>query len=235
MTDASICLITFLLSLGWLLLVYGVAQRWHLPPTLSRKVIHVGTGPLFVLCWPLFSDSAYSRLFAAVVPLGLTLMFVAVGLGWFQLPLLVKASTRNGDRGELLKGPLHYGVAFIWCTLVFWRSSPVGILALMLLCGGDGLADIVGRRWGTHKLPFNSAKSWIGSMAMGLGSAGFGLSFLWWFNQWGYFQPALTTEGMIIKVGAIALAATLIEALPLADIDNLTITITAVGLGVALF
>lgn len=34
------------------------------------------------------------------------------------------------------------------------------------MCGGDGLADIVGRCYGYTKLPFNHRKSWAGSIAM---------------------------------------------------------------------
>lgn len=51
-------------------------------------------------------------------------------------------------------------------TVVFWRESPVGMMVLSLMCGGDGLADIIGRKYGTVKLPFNKAKSWAGSLAM---------------------------------------------------------------------
>ncbi len=44
------------------------------------------------------------------------------------------------------------------------------MVAVCLMCGGDGLADIVGRRWGAgNKLPWNSAKSVAGSLAMLLG------------------------------------------------------------------
>lgn len=36
-----------------------------------------------------------------------------------------------------------------------------------MMCGGDGLADIVGRRWGANnRLPWNEAKSWAGSAGM---------------------------------------------------------------------
>ena len=35
--------------------------------------------------------------------------------------------------------------------------------------GGDGLADIIGRRFGGVKLPWNTAKSWAGSLAMFIG------------------------------------------------------------------
>ena len=69
-------------------------------------------------------------------------------------------------RQELLQGPLLYIAIVVSITLIFWRDSPVSLLALCLMCGGDGLADIVGRTYGTVKLPFNHKKSWAGSFAM---------------------------------------------------------------------
>ncbi|MEM9217692.1 MAG: phosphatidate cytidylyltransferase [Cyanobacteria bacterium P01_F01_bin.150] len=229
--DAWMTVVTLVLALGWLLVVNVGVRVYKLPSTLSRKIIHTGTGPLFVLCWPFFSEAVYARYLAAIVPLGLTLVFFLVGMGWLDNPDLVRSSTRNGDRTELLKGPLYYGIAFILCTILFWRTSPVGILALMMLCGGDGLADIVGRRWGKRKLPFSPDKSWVGSLAMFFGSFGFGLGYLLLFNQWGYFQPELAVGHMVVVVGAIAFIATLVESLPVKDIDNIALTIVVIGLG----
>lgn len=74
-------------------------------------------------------------------------------------------------RQELLRGPLLYIAIVVSVTLLFWRESPIGLLALCLMCGGDGLADIVGRRYGSAKLPFNHSKSWVGSLAMFTGTA----------------------------------------------------------------
>ena len=55
-------------------------------------------------------------------------------------------------------------------TVVYWRDSPTGAVAMALMCGGDGLADVVGRRLGpANPLPWNPAKSWAGSAAMLLG------------------------------------------------------------------
>ena len=122
--DGWVTVATLGLALGWLLVVNVGAKVYQVPSTLSRKIIHTGTGPLFVLCWPLFSDAVYARYLAAIVPLGLTLVFFGVGMGWLDNPDLVQASTRSGDRTELLKGPLYYGLAFILCTILFWRTSP---------------------------------------------------------------------------------------------------------------
>lgn len=74
------------------------------------------------------------------------------------------------DRQELLRGPLLYIGIVTAVTILFWRESPVGLMVLSLMCGGDGLADIVGRRYGFAKLPFNHDKSWLGSLAMFIGT-----------------------------------------------------------------
>ncbi len=151
--DIVATLITFAVALAWLRLMDTLAARGVFAQAISRKLIHIGTGPIFVLCWPLFSPQPAARFLAALVPLAITAQFVLVGAGVIKDPAAVKAMSRTGDRREILRGPLYYGIVFVVCTLAFWRTSPVGILALMLMCGGDGLADLVGRKWGTAKLP----------------------------------------------------------------------------------
>lgn len=235
MQDSVATLILFAVAIAWLRLVNFFAAQGWIASTLSRKIIHTGTGPIFVIGWILFSDAWSARYFAALIPLAITLQFVAVGTGLIKDPAAIEAMTRTGDRTELLRGPLYYGLIFVICTLVFWRTSPVGVLALMVMCGGDGLADIVGRRLGHRKLPFSTDKSWMGSGAMWLGSFGFGWGFLALLNGFHYWQPALNLGETLGTVALIALAATLVEALPFPDVDNLTLTLTTVGLGLWLF
>ncbi|WP_346289777.1 phosphatidate cytidylyltransferase [Sphaerothrix gracilis] len=228
--NALVTGVAFVLALLWLKLINSLADRGLISPTLSRKIIHIGTGPLFVLGWPFFTASDGARFWAVLIPLGLTLRFFAIGLGWLTDESAVKAMTRHHDPQELLRGPLYYGIAFIVCTLLFWRTSPTGILALMTMCAGDGLADVVGRRWGKHKLPFGSEKSWIGSAAMFVGSWSLGWAMVALFETLGYFDLSLATLPTGGIIGAIALIATLVEALPFRDIDNLTLTATAAAL-----
>jgi phytol kinase len=232
--DLLATLVTFAAALGWLRLIDALAHRGVLEPRLSRKIIHVGTGPLFVLCWLLFSPAPAARWWAALVPLAITAQFLLVGLGVLADPAAVAAMTRTGDRREILRGPLLYGVMFVACTLVFWRLSPVGIVALMVLCGGDGLADIVGRRLGRRKLPRGSRKSWAGSAAMFLGGLAFALAFVALFSRLGQFQPPLDLARAIAAITVIALGTTVVEALSNGPYDNLTITLTAVVLGLIL-
>jgi phytol kinase len=232
--DLVATVITFAVALGWLRLMDALAHRGLIEQRLSRKIIHIGTGPIFVLCWNLFSASAAARFLAALVPFAITVQFFLVGIGKLQDPAAVQAMTRTGNPREILRGPLYYGIVFVICTLLFWRHSPVGILALMLMCGGDGLADVVGRRWGSVKLPFGSEKSWAGSAAMLVGGFVFAFGFVALFNGFGNFEPALDLGRAAAAIGIISLAATVVEALPIRDIDNLTLTATGVLLGLVM-
>ncbi|MEW6567734.1 MAG: phosphatidate cytidylyltransferase [Chloroflexota bacterium] len=233
--DVVATIVTFGVALSWLRLMDALAHRGWIEQRLSRKIIHIGTGPLFVLCWNLFSSSAAARYLAALVPFSITLQFVLVGLGVMKDEAAVQAMTRHGNPREILRGPLYYGIVFVLCTLLFWRDSPVGILALMLMCGGDGLADVVGRRWGKRKLPLSSDKSWAGTAAMALGGFTFAFGSVVLFNALGNFQPPLDPGRAAAAVAVVTLAATIVEALPLRDVDNLTLTLTGVALGLAFF
>jgi phytol kinase len=226
-------IITFALALGWLRLMDFVAHRGWIDSRLSRKLIHIGTGPIFVLCWLLFPDVVYSRWLAALVPFAITIQFALVGLGIMKDEASVKAMSRSGDRREILRGPLFYGIIFVILTLVYWKTSPIGILALMLMCGGDGLADILGRRVVSPRLPWNKGKSVVGSLGMFIG--GWLLAVL----VIGIYVPLGVLPGQFISyllpISVIALLGMLVESLPFKDIDNLTVTLAAVFLGTYFF
>lgn len=103
----------------------------------------------------------------------------------------------------------------------------------MLMCGGDGLADIFGRRFGHQKLPWNKGKSWIGSLGMFLGGWVFSLVILSIYLAAGIFGGYLTVY--LVPLTIIALVGTLVESLPLKDIDNITITLSALAAGYLVF
>jgi phytol kinase len=226
-------IITFLAAIIWLRINDFAAHRGWISSWLSRKFIHIGTGPLFVICWVLFDSSFSSRLLAAVIPLLITIQFVLVGVGVIKDEAAVKALSRSGDRREILRGPLYYGIIFVLITLIFWTDSPIGIAALMLLCGGDGLAEILGRQFGKKTLPWSSSKTYIGSLGILVG--GWIVSFLVmaYFVATGTFTSQISA--FLAPVTIIALTGTLIESLPLKDIDNITITAGAILVGFLVF
>jgi phytol kinase len=226
-------IVTFAAALIWLRLMDFAAHRGWVDSQLSRKIIHIGTGPIFVLCWLLFTDAPASRYLAALVPFAITAQFALVGLGVIKDQAAVEAMSRTGDRGEILRGPLYYGIVFVVVTLLFWLETPTGIVALMLVCGGDGMADIIGRRYGERKLPWNKKKSWMGSLWFFIGGWVLTMLVLWAFVQAGVFPGP--PNAYLLAVTLVALAATLVESISPKDIDNLTIALTALLVGFFLF
>jgi phytol kinase len=226
-------LVTFALALSWLRLNNYAARRGWVSSDLSRKIIHMGTGPLFVLCWLLFRDTPDARFLAAFVPFAITAQFILVGTGLIHDEAAVRSMSRSGDRREILRGPLYYGIVFVALTLLFWKDSPTGIVALMLLCGGDGLADIAGRRVGYRKIPWNPGKSWAGSLGMLVGGWLFAVAVLAAFVAAGVFPEPFTAY--LPAITLIAIVGMLVESLPLKDLDNFTVSAAAVALGLILF
>lgn len=226
-------LLTFAIAIFFLRLMDFLAQRGIIESKLSRKFIHIGTGPIFVLCWLMYPDVQISRWLAALVPLLITVQFALVGTGILKDEAAVKAMSRTADRREILRGPLFYGIMFVAITLIYWKDSLIGIPALMMMCGGDGIADIVGRRVSSPKLPWSREKSLAGSLSVFAGGWLMTL-FVFAIYVWiGAFSGPMTR--FLLPVTWVAIGATLIESLPFRDIDNITITLVSVLVGYLVF
>jgi phytol kinase len=226
-------LFTFAIAIFFLRFMDFLAQRGVIESRLSRKFIHIGTGPIFVLCWLMFPDVPVSRWLAALVPLLITVQFALVGTGIIKDEAAVKAMSRTGDRGEILRGPLFYGIVFVAITLLYWKDSLIGIPALMIMCGGDGIADIVGRCVRSPKLPWSRAKSVAGSLSVFFG--GWLLTmFIFAIYVWaGVFVGPVAR--FLFPVAWIALGAALVESLPFKDVDNITLTVVSALIGHLVF
>ncbi|MHC1784826.1 MAG: diacylglycerol/polyprenol kinase family protein [Anaerolineaceae bacterium] len=219
-------IVTLALALVWLRANDYFAHRGWVSSNISRKIIHIGTGPIFVLCWLFFDQSYGARFYAAVVPLLITLQFLLVGIGVIKDQSAVDAMSRKGNRREILKGPLFYGIAFVVLTIVYWSDAPTGIIGLMMLCGGDGLAEVIGSRFGRSHLFWSKKKTWLGTLGMFLGGILFSIAILAAFiaagifthNIW-YYTPAVVFIG---------LAATFFESLPFEDYDNIVIPVVVI-------
>ena len=225
--------LTFLIALVWLRINDFLAHKGWVDSKLSRKIIHIGTGPVFVLCWLLFPDVPLSRFLAALVPAGITVQFAAVGLGFVKDQAAVVAMSRSGDRKEILKGPLLYGIVFVVLTVVFWKANEIGVIALMMLCGGDGLADVIGTRVKSARLKWSKNKTVAGTTGVFLGGLVFSAFVLFIFVRNGVFVGPMS--GNFWRLIIIAFVAAVVESMPLQDIDNVTVPLTVVILGSFLY
>ena len=198
----------------------------------TRKLMHMSAGPVFMLTWPFFKgrDSAWV---AACVPLAMTLKFALVGLGLLDIEADVRTMSRSGDRRELLRGPLLYGVVFVVATAIWFRELPASV-ALLALCFGDGTADIFGRRWGDYfpgHLPWSKRKSWVGSAAFFafsfvaclIGSAAF-------FRAGWSARPAIE---LALPLMIASLVGALVESAPYKDVDNILVPFAVANVFIA--
>lgn len=212
-----------------------LTRRNLIQQSLSRKLVHILSGLLFMASWPVFSTSAGARFFASLVPLVNCIRLLVYGLSLATDEGLIKSVTREGKPEELLRGPLYYVLILIICALAFWRDSPVGVISLSMMCGGDGIADIMGRRFGSLKLPYNHKKSWAGSISMFVCGFLISIGMLQYFSSLGFFQ--LDWKWTIQSIALVSLVATLVESLPTTDIvdDNISVPLASMGIAFLCF
>lgn len=235
MHDAGATAIVMLGAYFLVLTFDSLTQRDLIQQNLSRKLVHILSGLLFMACWPIFSTSTGARYFASLVPLANCLRLVTYGLSLATDEGLIKSVTREGNPEELLRGPLYYVLILILCVLVFWRESPIGVISLAMMCGGDGIADIMGRRFGSVKIPYNKKKSWVGSISMFIFGFLISIGMLYYFSALGYFQ--LDWEWTVERVALVSLVATIVESLPITEVvdDNISVPLASMVTAVLIF
>ena len=219
-------------AVGWLRANTWAASEGLVGATLSRKLIHIGSAPLFVLAWRFYGQSPSAAVAAALVPAFNVVKIVsaarraetAKGRGLESSETeFVDAVSRTGDPREVLGGPLLYTCVLFLCTLVGFRSTPA-VVALSQMAVGDGLADVAGRRFGKNNKWFcNADKSYAGSLAFVAGATVASLGLLAWLG----LVDSPFSPDLVGRVGLVSLACAVAEVLPAlawAD-DNLSVPV----------
>ena len=207
-----------------------MAKKGKVSQIITRKFVHIFAGPIFVVTWMLFSGEIISHYIAVIVPLLFVLQFVAIGTGIMKNESFVSSMSRTGDPKELLEGTLYYAIVMVLMTF-FWfyvpstgieNANPTALLIIGCVSGGDGLAGIIGRKFGGEK-KFGikgSEKTIIGSIGMLVGSIIVCSILALIFSLEVPTFDLLTLIGPIIVVSIVA---TLVEALSPKGTDNFTI------------
>ena len=231
--DAGCAFGLALASTVWIKVCNALATSGTISKANSRKLVHIGSGPGFVLIWPFFSRLPSAQIAAITVPILSLAKLYAAGrapAGSERGAELVAAISRTGDRSEALGGPFLYTIVLLLASLFGFRSV-ASIVAICQMAVGDGMADLVGRRFGSVKwpLPFARQKSLVGTAAF----AGFAwlacLGMVGLYHARGF--TALTMASAAPALLAVSVACALIELLPIGD-DNLTVPAAAAVLSV---
>ena len=203
----------------------------------ARKLIHTLSAPLFLLFWPLFSPATGSQIFCALVPLWNMVRLYLASTGRGE-PTLALSVSRSGELKEALGGPMIYVCIIFVAILAFWRTSAAGIVALCAMAVGDGLADLVGRRYGaSNPWKFVPNKSVAGSTAFFIGSTLAIVGLLQWmtlFPHVGLVLAHSSTGQLWLRAALVAFLTAALELVPIAD-DNYTVPLAGAALGWILF
>jgi phytol kinase len=212
---------------GFLVIGIGVAiqKRMKKDPSYTRKVIHIFVGFCsFVTFW--FSPG-FAWLSAIVGCCFTFLVYLSRPAG--PLHAMFDAMARDGDvNAKELKGPLYYAIMLTILTSIFaiipallplyW--IPASCLAMMFL--GDGVAPIVGKRWGRHRYgKYNrSVEGSLAVFAMGFAGSLFTI-LLGFFTSTTQSIPA-NLAMIILLLVIVSGINTIVEAITPGGLDNIT-------------
>lgn len=178
----------------------------------TRKVIHIGVG---MMSWVLIFLFTSPWPFIIMCGLFAVLLYLDFRFGFF--PAMASKDKNN-------MGTVYFPIAAGAAVYVFWSQPPLMVAALMPLTWGDGLAPVVGRAYG--KRPYyvaNHKRTLEGSMGFFV----FGLLFTW-LALWVMPEPPhITPLAAVLPALVVTIATTLVEAVSIRGIDNLTITAVA--------
>ncbi len=200
---------------GWLALLSGGAlllrHRWPAQREWSRKLVHIGAGPVVLIAWAFGVD----RL-VAVPAAGAITLLAALNHRVRVLPAIEDVERRS-------YGTIAYGASITLLLWLWWPAHPATVAAgVLVMAFGDGLAGLLG--------PLIPSPSWTvlgerrslaGTGAMALAS----LTVLLALGQLGG-GPAPAPAEIVL----IALVATGLEQWAQLGIDNFSVPMAVAGL-----
>jgi len=206
-----------ILVAGWLGLILGVAEGlnrgFSVNAEVSRKIVHIGTGNVILLAWWL-NIPAWVGIVASVIS-GI------IALISYQTPIL--PSINSVGRKSL--GTFFYAISIGVLIGWFWtiKQPQYAALGILIMAWGDGLAAVIGQKWGQHKYQvFGNSKSWEGSLTM---------LFVSFIVSSAILLATLGNNQITWSISiAVAVVATGLETFSKYGIDNLTVPLISASL-----
>ncbi|MDA3956447.1 phosphatidate cytidylyltransferase [Oceanispirochaeta sp.] len=120
---------------------------------------------------------------------------------------LTALASRDRDKGHFVLGPVTLGIGALSALLLY--PHPAATIAIYALAFGDGFSSLAGKLFGGKKIPWTGGKTVAGSLTCFLS----------------VLTAGLFLSDQLLPVLIIAIGATILEALPSKDLDNIIIPI----------
>jgi phytol kinase len=208
--------LALIISYVYVFAMIGVGEglrKWRGYSTeFTRKLIHVAVG-----MWAFGTVLLFRHWYFAIIP---PLSFVL--LNYISYREEIFKSVETGEKGNL--GTIYFPISFTVIICLFWTQPNLLVASLMPMTWGDALAAVLGRCYGQRKYSvLGSTRSVEGSLAMFLFS---------WLSTFLalLLLPPLSWQASLLYSLAVAVFATLVEALSPWHTDNLTVPLFSAAL-----
>ena len=205
------------ISIAYIFSLIGIAEmlrRWRgYKSSFTRKVIHIGVG---MMSWGLhfLFDNPW--------------FFIATAIGFMIINLLdwrygFFAAMSSSDRSNL--GTVYFPFAAAVVAYLFWDQPPLMVAALMPLTWGDGMAPVIGQAYGRREYHVRNHRRTLIMLA----AITVGVWAMTWLALWVVGgSPDIALMAALFPALVITIATTLMEAVSIWGIDNLTVTAVAI-------
>nr|AUG32380.1 hypothetical protein PLO_384 [Paulinella longichromatophora] len=188
----------------WFLLV-GIAgvvlsRRWPNQKEWTRKLIHIGMGPVILIAWIAAIPRIISLGIGIVTTFGIFLNYK------LQLVSVIEDINRHSY------GTISYGLAVTTLLWLYWPNEPTSIVAGLMVMGfGDGFAGLLGSTFSSPSWKvWGQRKSVIGTFTM----LSVSILVLLIISS---FSPAHISYKQIVDLSIIA---TMLEQIAIIGLDN---------------
>lgn len=184
-------------------------------PEGGRKFLHIMTGNIAFLL-PIFVTRE-AMAFAAAAPF----IFLTFLMSPYSPLKKIRGKTSAAGHGM---GLVYYSITWTILAYLFFDNMVVIAIAILAMSYGDGLASIIGMKFGVRKYNvYGDQKSYIGSMSM------FIFTFITIIIALIYYDISITKYIVVVMV-FISVVAALVEGLTPKGLDNLTVPFMCVFL-----
>ncbi|CAF1097798.1 unnamed protein product [Adineta steineri] len=218
--NTILSLVTTSLTFAVVFLLNHLHKKKSITNEVLRKVIHIGAGTFYLAIY-FYDDHGQFSKYLNIFP---NLLWMCILIWKSQHhssthqphdPIL-DIMTRNKHQSELLYGPLFFNSVVVICGTIFYKTIP-GSLIMSLLTWGDGLAAVIGVRYGSQRKIYGK-KSLDGLLTFFI--VGIIASII-------YIAVLVNLQSVhLVKICVISFITAVVETLTSSDVDNLTVPLS---------